>query len=74
MIAVYLKGRCHISFGALKDFFREVMGIAVSCDLLIAKRMRKGEDEYFRFIEAGTEATNNPAELGQYDRAYWIVR
>jgi hypothetical protein len=25
--------------------------------------MREWEDEYFRFIEAGTEATNNPAEL-----------
>jgi hypothetical protein len=30
---------------------------------LIAKRMREWEGEYFRFIEAGIEATNNPAEL-----------
>jgi hypothetical protein len=30
---------------------------------LIAKRMRGWEEEYFRFIEAGIEATNNPAEL-----------
>jgi hypothetical protein len=30
---------------------------------LIAKRMGKWEGEYFRFIEAGLEATNNPAEL-----------
>jgi hypothetical protein len=30
---------------------------------LIAKRMREWEEEYFRFIEAGIEATNNPAEL-----------
>jgi hypothetical protein len=30
---------------------------------LIAKRMGKWEGEYFRFIEAGIEATNNPAEL-----------
>jgi hypothetical protein len=26
----YLKGRCHISFSALKDFFQEVLGIGVS--------------------------------------------
>ncbi|MDR2053411.1 MAG: IS66 family transposase [Treponema sp.] len=30
---------------------------------LIGKRMRQWEDEYFRFIEAGIDATNNPAEL-----------
>jgi transposase len=30
---------------------------------LIAKRMREWEQEYFRFIEEGIEATNNPAEL-----------
>jgi hypothetical protein len=30
---------------------------------LIAKRMREWEGEYFRFIEEGIEATNNPAEL-----------
>jgi transposase len=30
---------------------------------LIAKRMREREEEYFRFIEAGIEATNNPGEL-----------
>jgi hypothetical protein len=30
---------------------------------LIGKRMREWEEEYFRFIEAGIEATNNPAEL-----------
>jgi hypothetical protein len=30
---------------------------------LIAKRMREWEDEYFRFIEEGIGATNNPAEL-----------
>jgi hypothetical protein len=30
---------------------------------LIAKRMEEWEEEYFRFIEAGIEATNNPAEL-----------
>ena len=30
---------------------------------LIAKRMREWEAEYFRFIEEGIEATNNPAEL-----------
>jgi hypothetical protein len=30
---------------------------------LIAKRMGKWEDEYFRFIEAGTDVANNPAEL-----------
>jgi hypothetical protein len=30
---------------------------------LIAKRMREWEREYFRFIEEGLEATNNPAEL-----------
>jgi hypothetical protein len=30
---------------------------------LTGKRMREWEEEYFRFIEAGIEATNNPAEL-----------
>jgi hypothetical protein len=30
---------------------------------LIGKRIREWEEEYFRFIEAGIEATNNPAEL-----------
>jgi hypothetical protein len=30
---------------------------------LIAKRLREWEGEYFRFIEEGIEATNNPAEL-----------
>jgi hypothetical protein len=30
---------------------------------LIAKRLREWEEEYFRFIAAGIEATNNPAEL-----------
>jgi hypothetical protein len=30
---------------------------------LIAKRVRKWEREYFRFIEHGLEPTNNPAEL-----------
>jgi hypothetical protein len=30
---------------------------------LIAERMREREEEYFRFIEAGIEATNNPGEL-----------
>jgi hypothetical protein len=30
---------------------------------LIVKRMREWEEEYFRFIDKGLEATNNPAEL-----------
>jgi hypothetical protein len=30
---------------------------------LIAGRLERWEEEYFRFIEAGIEATNNPAEL-----------
>jgi hypothetical protein len=30
---------------------------------LIEKRMREREEDYFRFIEAGIDATNNPAEL-----------
>jgi hypothetical protein len=30
---------------------------------LIGKRMRDWEEEYFRFIDQGLEATNNPAEL-----------
>jgi transposase len=30
---------------------------------LTAKRMREWEEEYFRFIDEGIEATNNPAEL-----------
>jgi hypothetical protein len=30
---------------------------------LIAERLREREEEYFRYIEAGIEAANNPAEL-----------
>jgi hypothetical protein len=30
---------------------------------LIGKRIAEWEEEYFRFIGAGIEATNNPAEL-----------
>jgi hypothetical protein len=58
--------------GEWKERIREHQGLIVRCAsgtvpeqreaLLIAKRMGKWEDEYFRFIEAGTEATNNPAE------------
>jgi transposase len=36
----YLKGRCHISFSALKDFFLEVMGIRISRGFL-AKQVQK---------------------------------
>jgi transposase len=36
----YLKGRCHISFSALKDFFQEVLGIRVSRGFL-AKHIMK---------------------------------
>jgi hypothetical protein len=36
----YLKGRCHISFSALKDFFQEVLGIGLSRGFL-AKQVRK---------------------------------
>jgi hypothetical protein len=36
----YLKGRCHISFSALKDFFQEVLGIVVSRGFL-AKQVGK---------------------------------
>jgi transposase len=38
--AAYLKGRCHISFSALKDFFGEVFGIGVSRSFL-AKQIMK---------------------------------
>jgi transposase len=34
-LTAYLKGRCHISFRALKDFFQEVVGIRVSCGFLV---------------------------------------
>jgi transposase len=36
----YLKGRCHISFSALQDFFHEVLGIKISRGFL-AKQIRK---------------------------------
>jgi transposase len=39
-LAAYLKGRCHVSFRALKDFFQEVMGIVVSVGFL-AQQIRK---------------------------------
>jgi transposase len=38
--AAYLKGRCHISFSALKDFFQEVLGIGISRGFL-AKQIKK---------------------------------
>jgi transposase len=36
----YLKGRCHISYRALKDFFQEALGIGVSGGFL-AKQVRR---------------------------------
>jgi transposase len=36
----YLKGRCHISFSALKDFFQEVLGVRISRGFL-AKQVQK---------------------------------
>ena len=39
-LAAYLKGRCHISFSAMKDFFQEVLGVVVSRGFL-AKQVRK---------------------------------
>jgi transposase len=39
-LVAYLKGRCHISFSALKDFFQEALGIGVSRGFL-AKQVRK---------------------------------
>jgi transposase len=41
-LAAYLKGRCRISFSALKDFFQEVLGIWVSRGFL-AKQIKKAE-------------------------------
>jgi transposase len=38
--AAYLKGRCHISFSALKDFFQEVLGIRISRGFLAKQIMR----------------------------------
>jgi transposase len=37
--AAYLKGRCHILFSALKDFFQEVLGIRVSRGFLAKQIM-----------------------------------
>jgi transposase len=39
----YLKGRCHVSFRALKDFFQEVLGISVSGGFLAKKVKRSAE-------------------------------
>jgi transposase len=38
--AAYMKGRCHVSFGALKAFFQDILGIIVSRGFL-AKQIRK---------------------------------
>jgi transposase len=38
--AAYLKGRCHVSFNAMKDFFQEVLGIGISRGFLV-KQLRK---------------------------------
>jgi transposase len=41
-VAAYLKGRCHISFSALKDFFHEVLGIKASRGFLAKQAMKAG--------------------------------
>jgi transposase len=38
--AAYLKGRGHIAFSALKDFFREALGIPVSRGVLVKQIMK----------------------------------
>jgi hypothetical protein len=68
-----IRRREEMEEGEWKERMREHQGLIVRCAMgtvpeqkeaqLIAKRIGKREDEYFRFIEAGTEATNNPAEL-----------
>ena len=39
-LTAYLKGRCHMSFSGMQDFFAEVLGIKVSTGFL-AKQVRK---------------------------------
>ena len=39
-LVAYLKGRCHISFSALRDFFQDVLGIRISRGFL-AKQIQK---------------------------------
>jgi transposase len=39
-LAAYLKGRCHVSYRALKDFFQDVLGIVISGGFL-AKQIRR---------------------------------
>jgi transposase len=39
-LAAYLKGRCHVSFRALKGFFHDVLGIVISGGFL-AKQIKK---------------------------------
>jgi transposase len=39
-LVAYLKGRCHVSYRVLKMFFRDVLGIVISCGFL-AKQVQK---------------------------------
>jgi transposase len=39
-LVAYLKGRCHVSFSALKDMFQDVLHITVSCGFLVKQVMK----------------------------------
>jgi transposase len=56
--AAYLKGRCHISFSALKDFFHEVLGVVVSRGFLAKQVMKAGaslKETYMRLVKRLSE-------------------
>jgi hypothetical protein len=58
----YLKGRRHISYSALKDFFQEVLGIAVSRGFL-AKQIKKAGSSLKRAHEMLVERLRGEGHL-----------
>ena len=65
----YLKGRCHVSFSALKDFFREVLGIIVSSGFLV-KQIKKAGSSLKRAHEMLIERLKGEGRL-HIDESGW---
>jgi transposase len=68
-VAAYLKGRCHVSFSALKAFFQEVLGIAVSGGFLV-KQIKKAGGALRRVHEELVERLKGERHL-HIDESGW---
>jgi transposase len=58
-LVAYMKGRCHISYTALKDFFEAVLGIKISCGFLakqVEKASRSLKESYESLVKGLKEA------------------